>query len=674
MTKQKIIPRRGKYITLNTPYKGVAKQTFNVADNGFSGLLNDSDKKILGQIFKDENKLNKFIQVGDKIGEGISKASGYVGTALNGLNAFNETSQIADLDSQRNQLASMNNFISNAGNYDSLTSDVNNIQSWNDIDYNTARGSNGLQRTGSILKNIGSTFASAKGGLFSKAGQALFTGAAGLVGNMFGNKKARDAQAELNAAGDIAENRQINTIIDQADKINNNTFNNQLLQYAAFGGNLFNDGGTMNNFSNGTTEINTGGTHEQNPLEGVPMGVDSQGTPNLVEEGEVIRDGYVYSNRLAPTTEMLKSVGLPTKYNKYTYAKIAEELNKESKERPNDPISLKGINANFEKLKTIHEQSRMEAQEKTEKNIFSGGGKKREPLFPDMTKITHETNPELFRDAVMTGEKVTPPNTEENNYPTWMRYTPIYASGALALSDALGLTNRPDYSTSEAALLAAKNQSGIQYTPLGDYIERNPLDRNYYMTQLANQSLAAQRAANNSANRYQANAMSLANNYTIGENIGKTLMQMDQYNNTDARQVAEFNRATNQANAQASLEEQRYNSEMNRNRLASIVQAAQMRAAEKLRSDNAKSLNLTNFYDNLAGLGQENMALNMVRNNKSEYYGINSDGSLYYKPAFFDANDETKAQIEKITGIPAGKAGTKHSKGGYLTIKNKKRR
>jgi hypothetical protein len=52
------------------------------------------------------------------------------------------------------------------------------------------------------------------------------------------------------------------------------------------------------------TEINAGGLHEQNPNGGVPMGFDSNGTQNTVEEGEVKVDfgkkggAYIFSNKL----------------------------------------------------------------------------------------------------------------------------------------------------------------------------------------------------------------------------------------------------------------------------------------------------------------------------------------------------------------------------------------
>ena len=48
----------------------------------------------------------------------------------------------------------------------------------------------------------------------------------------------------------------------------------------------------------GLTFVNAGGTHEQNPYGGVFMGMAPDGQPNQVEEGEVIFNDYVYSNRL----------------------------------------------------------------------------------------------------------------------------------------------------------------------------------------------------------------------------------------------------------------------------------------------------------------------------------------------------------------------------------------
>ena len=82
----------------------------------------------------------------------------------------------------------------------------------------------------------------------------------------------------------------MNNIASNDKKINTNV--------AAFGGNL--NGSNMN--SNGFTEFNEGGTHEENPHGGIPMGIGSNGIPNTVEEGETsfsFKEGkYIFSNRL----------------------------------------------------------------------------------------------------------------------------------------------------------------------------------------------------------------------------------------------------------------------------------------------------------------------------------------------------------------------------------------
>ena len=91
-------------------------------------------------------------------------------------------------------------------------------------------------------------------------------------------------------------------------------------------------------FSNGVIQINSGGLHSTNPYEGVPMGVDQEGTPNLVEEGEVIFNDYVFSNRLKVPKAMRNKYKLRGKKD-LTFADAALQMAKESEERPNDPIS-----------------------------------------------------------------------------------------------------------------------------------------------------------------------------------------------------------------------------------------------------------------------------------------------------------------------------------------------
>jgi len=80
--------------------------------------------------------------------------------------------------------------------------------------------------------------------------------------------------------------------------------------------------------------IENGGTHEENPYGGVPMGIGANGKMNTVEEGEVKFGDYVFSNRLSlggPITQ------LGTKAN--TFAD-GGDLNKEKdKEKDKEELS-----------------------------------------------------------------------------------------------------------------------------------------------------------------------------------------------------------------------------------------------------------------------------------------------------------------------------------------------
>ena len=136
--------------------------------------------------------------------------------------------------------------------------------------------------------------------------------------------------------------------------------NAELMKTLYNNNNFFASGGDADNtdFSNGVTEYNEGGTHEENPNGGVPVGTDSKGTPNLVEQGEVRYKDYIYSNRLSPSKEVLDKVGLSPLYSKYSFAKCAEILSRESKERPNDPISQNGLNSLMSRLKDAQDMTK----------------------------------------------------------------------------------------------------------------------------------------------------------------------------------------------------------------------------------------------------------------------------------------------------------------------------
>lgn len=150
----------------------------------------------------------------------------------------------------------------------------------------------------------------------------------------------------------------------QADRLNDD----RILSQSAFGGpiernSLFALGGDMQthggDFSTGLTHIDAGGSHEENPYGGVQSGMDGEGVPNLVEEGEVIFNDYVYSDRIEADASTLKAFHLPKK-KKVSYAKIAKQLESEITERPNDSKSRAAFKKMMEKL--AEEQERQKAE------------------------------------------------------------------------------------------------------------------------------------------------------------------------------------------------------------------------------------------------------------------------------------------------------------------------
>lgn len=146
----------------------------------------------------------------------------------------------------------------------------------------------------------------------------------------------------------------------------------------ACGGKMYADGGPMNthgsDFTNGLMYINAGGRHEDNPYQGVPMGYDSQGTPNVVEEDEVIvpakmlaeggnieqASDYVLSNRTMVSPEFAEKYQLP--YDT-THAEAADILTEESQENPTDIVAQNTDKAIMRELVQDQEMVKQQMQQ-----------------------------------------------------------------------------------------------------------------------------------------------------------------------------------------------------------------------------------------------------------------------------------------------------------------------
>ena len=508
----------------------------------------------------------------------------------------------------------------------------------------------------------------------------------------------------------------------------------------AFGGDLLTHGAE---WDNGLRVIGNGGTHEENPMEGVPMGMDAEGNPNLVEQGEVIFNDYVFSNRLFADGGLLESFNLPKSYNGHSFAAIAEKLGDESKERPNDPISKRGLLSSMSRLQQAQEAVRQQTQEGQEGVQYAHGGRMGtlfdglgqypnhllvidDDSVPEDTMFDPINNRYVFTgyqdsDAspLYLGSGITPSGewVEEPKYmaraaakragydvgsslddynkkpikvpekkksavsrllsnldTTDLRYAPVVGA-AIGLGQ--NLFSRPDY-TSADAILEAANQAGnytpIDYTPIGNYLQYRPFDRNFYLNKLNAQAGATRRAIMNTTSPSR-NAALLAADYNAQGRLGDLARQAEEYNLAQRQAVETFNRSTNQANAEMGLKAAMANQEAalkaRSSRLSGVAQAMAVRDAVDARRGASMSANLTNLFDSLGNIGID--AYNREDRDKLIRAGV--FGTLSEKPQ--EWSDETwkeyKDYINKSLENKTPKIkGKQHSKGGYLTIKKGK--
>ncbi len=135
----------------------------------------------------------------------------------------------------------------------------------------------------------------------------------------------------------------------------------------ALGGDMQTNG---SDFSNGLMHIDAGLSHEENPYDGVQLGTDAQGKPNLVEEGETIFDDYVFSKRIKADAQTKKRFHVG-KNADISYADLSKKLEKESAERPNDAISQAGLEKQMHDLADEQERQKTEMQAKEAQEVFA---------------------------------------------------------------------------------------------------------------------------------------------------------------------------------------------------------------------------------------------------------------------------------------------------------------
>lgn len=308
------------------------------------------------------------------------------------------------------------------------------------------------------------------------------------------------------------------------------------------------------------TEFNTGGSHEENPINGIPQGMDQNGIPNKVEQGETKWQDYIFSDRLLLDDNTVNSLNLPRSMKGKTFAEASKRMAKSHKERPNDPISRDTVKDHMSRLMMANDKARM----MEESSLMAKGGR----LYKDGSKLLvgnkiYDTNnpssePTL---ALRYGNNFYNPQTNkiESNKPDTklinplsiksqntpndssksefnffgdsknLRYAPI-AFDALASTGLFGKTPNPE--TITPTLI---QQPGQLTAPKIDEMQmRNQVD-SAYQSSLNGQT----ESAGGSASALRSNLNALSNDYMSG--IGKAYVDANNANNASKMQADQFN-------------------------------------------------------------------------------------------------------------------------------------
>ena len=598
------------------------------------------------------------------LGGAVDKGMGVLSGAMGAAEGFLKNNEIDSTAVEQAKSTIENESKKDYSGINSLDDAFNawNTKAYMKQDYNMKdfRGSS----VGEQLLNTGkAALSGAKGGMSLGPVGGLVGGivglGAGIAGIFTGNAKAKKAAEETNFLAKQGEERQEGNILTNLESAMGQQNLNYALNYSKFGGSLHTKG-TI--FDTDLTYIDEGGLHEDNPYGGVPISVDPEGNPNLVEEGEIIlnpKNGnpYVFSNSVYAKEDILTQFGLPKKYANASFAYIADKISKEERELPNDPINRRSLNDKMMKLTYAQEMTKAK-QNKNKKqlsNIFAEGGvtssdKTREVLYGDKSKTfdTSKTDKSYVQtkakegvdswrtrvkessggDPFLKGSKYwEPDNTIDGE--SLARYASLINTG-------LGLfeNRKPDMTGADMIARERAKEVPISYSSLTHYMTPKPFDRSFYLNKMYNNAAGSRASIRNSAgNRAQALGTLVASDYNTLGTVGDLNRQAEEYNYNNYKDVLDFNRATDiqnlntavQANSQR-LQQRGLNAEL-------AVREAALRDAAIAAVGQARSNNRNAFVEDLSNIGRENFIFDMINKNSGLIYQLDKDGSTILKNA-----------------------------------------
>lgn len=256
-------------------------------------------------------------------------------------------------------------------------------------------------------------------------------------------------------------------------------------------------------------------------------------------------------------------------------------------------------------------------------------------LQPSNPKGLEETNLALNKPSATTNSNI--PNSEKSNIfsnfdVANLRYAPIVNAGINTLTDLFGITNYDDFSSINALEDEYRDTyRRVAPTLISGSLEYNPFDTDYAINKLQSQGAATRRAIENNSggNRATATAGLLASDQNLLGAIGDQMIKAKEYNDSQRRQIADFNRQKDMFNAQQIAQNQQINHTIDNARMRGIEHAFALREQEKLQNAQARNINREAFTQILGQLGREEQDRRFV--NALSQYNIEKNKIKYNK-------------------------------------------
>lgn len=162
-----------------------------------------------------------------------------------------------------------------------------------------------------------------------------------------------------------AQPLQIDSAVTQAQDLlaaNPTIPRNNASQQYKLGGDMTNKK-VKNQNNDSLISFDAGGSHEENPLGGIPQNVNPDGTQNTVEQGETKHKDYVFSDSITILPAEAEDLMLPEDIEGMSYADASKFLNKALEENENDPIVKRTVERQLENLKAGNEKARLKVEE-----------------------------------------------------------------------------------------------------------------------------------------------------------------------------------------------------------------------------------------------------------------------------------------------------------------------